>query len=75
MERAEKPSQLGKSLRLLALTALEGKNQKAQVALLDRAGFGQSEIANLLGSTPKAISVRLAELRRAARKEGKRQDE
>lgn len=57
-----------KILRLLALTALEGKPQKQQIALLDRAGFGQKEIAELLGSTPKAISVRLAELRRADRK-------
>lgn len=70
-ERTEKPSQLEKSLRLLALAALEGKNQKAQVALLDKAGFGQTEIADLLESTPKAISVRLAEIRRATRKQSK----
>jgi len=61
-------SGLDKTLRLLALTALEGKPQKHQVALLDRAGFGPKEIAELVGSTPKAISVRLAELRRGDRK-------
>jgi predicted transcriptional regulator len=54
-----------KTLRLLSLTALEGMKQREQVDLLDRAGYGQSEIANLVGSTPKAVSVRLAEVRKA----------
>jgi DNA-directed RNA polymerase specialized sigma24 family protein len=67
MAQNEPGSQLEKTLRLLALVALEGKKQKEQIWLLDRAGFGQSEIADMLGSTPKAISVRLAELRRAKR--------
>jgi DNA-directed RNA polymerase specialized sigma24 family protein len=61
-------SEIDRTLRLLALAALEGKTQKHQVALLDRAGFGPKEIAELLGSTPKAISVRLAELRRKGHK-------
>ena len=56
-----------KTLTLLALVALEGKKQKEQIALLNRAGYGQGEIATLIGSTPKAVSVRLAELRRAAK--------
>ncbi len=56
-----------KTLNLLALVALGGKKQKEQIALLDRAGYGQAEIATLIGSTPKAVSVRLAELRRAAK--------
>jgi DNA-directed RNA polymerase specialized sigma24 family protein len=54
-----------KTLRLLSLTALDGMKQRQQVDLLDRAGYGQSEIASLVGSTPKAISVRLAEVRKA----------
>jgi DNA-directed RNA polymerase specialized sigma24 family protein len=58
---------MDKTLRLLALIALDGKKQKEQIQLLDKAGFGQSDIADMLGSTPKAISVRLAELRRARR--------
>lgn len=58
---------LEKTLRLLALVALDGRKQKEQIRLLDKAGFGQSEIAEVLSSTPKAISVRLAELRRANR--------
>jgi DNA-directed RNA polymerase specialized sigma24 family protein len=57
-----------KTLRLLSLTALEGMKQRQQVDLLDRAGYGQSEIANLVGSTSKAISVRLAEVRKARKR-------
>jgi hypothetical protein len=65
MADAEAGNNLGRTLRLLALVALDGRKQKEQIRLLNRAGFGPSEIAELLGSTPKAISVRLAELRRA----------
>ncbi len=54
---------LEKTLRLLALVALRDMRQREQVGLLDRAGFGQNEIAQILQSTPKAISVRLAEIR------------
>jgi DNA-directed RNA polymerase specialized sigma24 family protein len=67
MPKSESSSELDKTLRLLALVALEGKKQKEQIQLLDKAGFGQSDIAEMLGSTPKAISVRLAELRRVMR--------
>jgi DNA-directed RNA polymerase specialized sigma24 family protein len=55
---------LDKTLKLLALVALNGRKQKEQIALLDRAGYGQSEIAEVVGSTPKAVSVRLAEIRK-----------
>lgn len=71
MPNAEPPSQLDKTLRLLALVAIEGRPQKEQVRLLDRSGFKQSEIAAIVGSTPKAISVRLAEIRRGIRGEGR----
>lgn len=71
MPKGEPTSALDKTLRLLALIALDGKKQKEQIQLLDKAGFGQSDIAEMLGSTPKAISVRLAELRRAERNAGK----
>jgi hypothetical protein len=67
MPKVESTSDMEKTLRLLALIALDGKKQKEQIQLLDKAGFGQSDIADMLGSTPKAISVRLAELRRAKR--------
>jgi len=60
-------SALEKTLRLLAILGLDGKTQKEQVRLLDKAQFGQSEIASLLGTSPKAISVRLAEVRKIAK--------
>jgi predicted transcriptional regulator len=41
--------------------------QKQQIAILDQAGFRQSEIAEIVGSTPKAVSVRLAEIRKERR--------
>ena len=68
MHKNEGLSDLEKTMRLLAVVALDGRAQKDQIRLLDKAGFGQSDIAELVGSTPKAISVRLAELRRAAKK-------
>ena len=66
LERVEK------ALRLLAAVALEGRKQRDQVRLLSRAGYGPSEIAELLGSTAKSISVRLAEMRKDGRSRQKR---
>ena len=60
---------LGKTLKALMLINLENRTQRDQIKILDKSGFGQSEIAGLVGSTPKAVSVRLAEIRRAAQKE------
>lgn len=55
---------LEKTLLALLLASLRGLGQKEQIIILDRAGFGQKEIASVIGSTPKAVSVRLAEMRR-----------
>jgi DNA-directed RNA polymerase specialized sigma24 family protein len=68
MPKNEGPREPDRTLRLLALVALCGRKQKEQIQLLDKAGFGPSDIADMLDSTPKAISVRLAELRRAKRR-------
>jgi len=54
-----------RAIRLVCLVALRGMKQREQVELLDRAGYAQREIAALLDSTPKAISVRLAEIRKS----------
>jgi DNA-directed RNA polymerase specialized sigma24 family protein len=65
---AEEPkTELEKSLRALLLVNLEPLKQKQQITILDKAGFGQSQIAEVVGSTPKAVSVRLAEIRKEAR--------
>ena len=69
MHVAEEPkTELEKSLRALLLVNLEPLKQKQRITILDKAGFGQSEIAEVVGSTPKAVSVRLAEIRKEARK-------
>jgi transcriptional regulator len=65
---AEEPrTELEKTLRALLFINLEEMKQKPQITILDKAGFGQSEIAQIIGTTPKAVSVRLAEIRREAR--------
>jgi hypothetical protein len=64
---ANEDSTLEKTLSALLIASLRGLAQKEQITILDRAGFGQTEIADLVGSTSKAISVRLAEIRRADR--------
>ena len=56
-----------KTLTAILLAQISGWKQREQIVLLERAGFGQTEIAGLLGTTSKAISVRLAEIRKEAR--------
>jgi DNA-directed RNA polymerase specialized sigma24 family protein len=64
----EPKDSLAKTLKALLLINLDLMKQKEQIRILDKAGFGQSEIAEVVGSTPKAVSVRLAEIRKEARK-------
>jgi hypothetical protein len=66
----EELSRIEKTMNLLMLSALRGLGQKDQIDLLERSGFGQGDIAALVGSTAKAVSVRLAEIRKA-RKDAK----
>jgi hypothetical protein len=61
-------AQLLRALRLVGLASLRDMKQREQVDLMDRAGYGQNEIAAFLSSTPKAISVRLAEVRKARKR-------
>ncbi len=62
---------LERTLRALLLASLASMKQRQQIMILDKAGFGQSEIAGIVGSTSKAVSVRLAEIRKEARKSRK----
>jgi hypothetical protein len=68
MAEEAKASVLEKTLKALLLVNLDTMKQKQQITILDKAGFGQSDIAEVVGSTPKAVSVRLAEIRKEARK-------
>lgn len=66
---AEEPrTELEKSLRAMLLVSLDPLKQTQQIAILDKAGFRPSEIATVIGSTPHAVSVRLSETRKLARK-------
>lgn len=65
-------SALEKTLRALLLVNLEPLKQKQQIAILDQAGFGRTEIAGIVGSTPNAVGVRLAEIKKDKRKNQKK---
>jgi DNA-directed RNA polymerase specialized sigma24 family protein len=66
---AEEPrTELEKSLRALLLVSLEPLKQRQQIVILDKAGFGPSEIATVIGSTSNTVNVRLSEIRKDARK-------
>ncbi len=67
MAENPKESALEKTLRALLLIKMDSMKQREQIALLDKAGFGPSEIARCVGSTPGAVSVRLAEIRKETR--------
>jgi DNA-directed RNA polymerase specialized sigma24 family protein len=54
-------------MKALLLALLRDLKQREKIELLDRAGFGQKEIALLIGTSAKAVSVRLAEIRKTAR--------
>lgn len=56
--------ELGFIRRLLALSLIEGKKRKEQIRLLASAGLGRHEIAELLGTSPGAISVEISNLRK-----------
>ena len=64
----EAKTELEKSLRALLLVSLDPLKQKQQIAILNKAGFGPSEIATVIGSTPNTVNVRLSEIRKGARK-------
>lgn len=49
---------------LVALLVVKGESQADQIRTLAAAGFGNSEIAGLLGLTPNAVNVALHRLRR-----------
>jgi len=57
-------SKLDSIIKLLALSAVQGKNLKEQVSLLASLGFQPKQIADMLGKTPNHISVVLHDLRK-----------
>jgi len=49
-------------IKLVALSAVEGKELKKQVSILSSIGFQPKQIADMLGKTPNHISVLLHKL-------------
>jgi hypothetical protein len=58
---------LQKTMRALLLASLRSMKQREQIEILDRSGFGRSEIADIVGSTPNAVGVRLAEIKKSSK--------
>jgi DNA-directed RNA polymerase specialized sigma24 family protein len=59
-------------VRLLALNIVKDlKVQKDKIITLSSFGFGPSEIARLLGTTPHTVSVTLSDVKKKAKKEEK----
>jgi|GEM_PF-545494 len=57
-------------VRLLALNIVKDlKVQKDKIMTLSSFGFGPSEIAKLLGTTPNTVSVVLSEVKKKTKKE------
>lgn len=57
-------------VRLLALDIVKDlKVQKEKIVTLSSFGFGPSEIAKLLGTTPNTVSVALSDVKKRAKKE------
>jgi len=57
-------------IRLLALDIVKDlKVQKDKIIALSSFGFGPSEIAKLLGTTPNTVSVVLSEIKKKTKKE------
>jgi len=57
-------SDLTRLTNLVALLLVKGEPQSEQIRTLAAAGYGNSEIAGLLGLTPNAVNVALHRLRR-----------
>ena len=57
-------SKLDTITKLLAMSAVEGKQLKQQISLLHSLGLQPKQIADVLGKTPNHVRVALHELRK-----------
>ena len=60
--------ELRRMIRLLALLATKGMNQKEQIWELSCAGFQPKEISELIGTTANTVSVTLSGIRKEMKK-------
>ena len=56
--------QVERLANLLALLLVKGEPQPQKIVTLNASGFGNTEIAKLLGITPNAVTVALYQRRR-----------
>jgi hypothetical protein len=69
------PKKMDAQEELVRLKVLElrrtAKSQNELIAELDKAGFGQTRIAELLGTTANTVNVALSKAKKAKNKKGK----
>lgn len=65
-------SKIDKILRILAVIATKGMNQRQQIAVLSQAGLQPKEIADLLGTSSNTVRVELVALRKPKSKKNSR---
>lgn len=57
--------------RLLALSLIDGKKNREQIALLAAAGMDRHEIAELVGTTAGTVSVEISNLKKRKSEEAR----
>jgi CRP-like cAMP-binding protein len=57
--------------RLLALSLIDGKKNREQIALLAAAGMDRHEIAELVGTTAGTVSVEISNLKKRKSEESR----
>lgn len=69
-------TQFERIANLLALTLVADKPQTEKIVTLSAAGFGPSDIAGLVGTTPNAVSATLyRERKKGPKKKSKKADD
>lgn len=65
---AELLQEMRKMNKLLVLIATKDLSQTEKIALLDKVGIGQKEIAELVGTTSNTVGVALHQIRKTKKK-------
>lgn len=60
-------NEIKKTNKLLVLSILQGKTQNECILLLNRVGFGQKEISELVGTTPNTVNSTLNKAKKKAK--------
>jgi len=64
----ELKNEIRKLNKLMVIQLLQGKTQNECILLLNRVGFGQSEIANYLGTTPGTVNSAIIRAKKKSKK-------